>query len=66
MNQPNDQEYYVARAASSRDLAQRAATPMIAAIHVELAIRYDVLAAQPERTNARTLTLVQATWRNRR
>lgn len=49
MNQSNHREYYVARAASSRELAQRAADPAIAAIHVDLAERYEVLAAdQPE------------------
>ena len=50
MNQLDDQDYYVARAASSRDLAQRAASPGIAAIYAELATRYDVLASGPERT----------------
>lgn len=60
MNQPNHQDYYVARAASSRGLAERAADPMIAAIHAELASRYDLLAAQPEPKNAAAMRMIQA------
>ena len=61
MNQPNNQEYYVVRAAASRDLAQRAGNPTIAAIHAELATRYDSLAAQPDQTIDGAMTGVQAT-----
>ena len=46
MDQPNYQTYYVSRAAASRGLAQRAANPMIAAIHADLATRYDALIEQ--------------------
>lgn len=51
MNQLNHHDYYLTRAAASRDLAGRAADPAVAAIHAEFATRYDLLAAQPERRN---------------
>lgn len=43
MSQPKDQDYYAARAAAARNLAQRAATPEIAVIHAEFATRYELL-----------------------
>lgn len=46
MNKLNDAEYYVARAAASRQLAQRATSPAIAAIHDEMASKYESTAAQ--------------------
>lgn len=46
MDQPSYQSYYLSRAAASRGLAQRAANPMIAAIHADLAARYDALIEQ--------------------
>ena len=60
MNQQSDQDYYVARAATSRDLAKRAADPASAAIHAELAIRYDKLAVRPERQDGGRMTTIQA------
>lgn len=60
MNQQNHQEYYVERAATSRQLAQRAADPAIAAIHIDLATRYEALAGQSEPTIVSVLTRVQA------
>ncbi len=59
MNQPNYQDYYISRAAASRSLAQRAADPMIAAIHAELADRYDVLVAQTSRRPDDQIMIVQ-------
>ena len=53
MNQSNHLDYYVARAATSRDLARRAADRSIAAIHAELATRYDRLAAEIKRDTQR-------------
>ena len=48
MNQQNHHDYYRTRATTSRTLAQRAADPDIAAIHAELANRYEAMAAQME------------------
>lgn len=61
MDQPNHQQYYVARAATSRDLAQRAADPAISAIHADFAKRYEMLAAQPGQGSDGAMTGVQAT-----
>lgn len=47
-NQLNHRDYYVARAAASRDLAGRAMNPKIASIHAEFATRYETLAGQPD------------------
>lgn len=49
MNQLNHQNYYRERAKASRDLAEQAANPAIAAIHSEFAARYDKMAAQSEK-----------------
>ncbi len=49
MNQLNHHDYYLARAEASRGLAHRAADPMIASIHFELATRYDSVAARLDR-----------------
>ncbi len=46
MDEFNNHGYYLARASAARDLAQRAANPAIAAIHQEMASRYDHTAAQ--------------------
>lgn len=46
MDQRNHQDYYLARAEVSRGLAQRATNPVIAAIHVEFANRYDSMAVE--------------------
>lgn len=43
-------DYYTARAVFSRELAQRAASPNVAAIHQELASRYDSIAAGVRRS----------------
>jgi hypothetical protein len=52
VQQLNSHEYYVTRAQASRRLAERAASPYIAAIHSDLASRYehtaDKLARTPE------------------
>ena len=45
MFEPNDRSYYLARAEQSRSLAARAVSPAIAAIHDDLARRYDALGA---------------------
>ena len=47
-----DRTYYEQRAATEREMAAAAADPRIAAIHMELAERYDLLAA----SNARAPT----------
>jgi hypothetical protein len=44
----NRKSYYTTRAQQSRELANRAISPPIAAIHLELAEKYDMLAARPE------------------
>lgn len=46
MNESNNQDYYEVRAATSRRLAAKATSPAIAAIHEELARRYEFLAEQ--------------------
>lgn len=61
MNQLNHHDYYLARAAASRDLAERAGASKVAAIHAELAARYETMAAQPERKEDGTLMRAQAT-----
>lgn len=43
MSQPNQGDYYARRAASSREAERQAASPSVAAIHGELARRYDGL-----------------------
>ena len=52
MAAPDNQEYYVARAATSRALAQRSTDPMIADIHRDFASRYELLATVPESASA--------------
>lgn len=49
MDQFNNHEYYIARAASARQRAGQAASPAIASIHEEMAARYDSIIAQSER-----------------
>ena len=44
MDKRNDHDYYLARAKASRELALRAASPAAAAIHSELAQRYEAAA----------------------
>ena len=46
MDEFNNHGYYLARASAARELAQRAANPDIAAIHREMASRYEITAAQ--------------------
>ena len=60
VNQPDHRDYYIGRAAASRQLAQRAANPAIAAIHTDLAIRYERLAAQSDGTIDVAMAGVQA------
>lgn len=61
MRYPNDdQSYYSRRAAISRDLAERATNPVIAAIHADFATRYDLLGRQSERPHADTAIGAQA------
>jgi hypothetical protein len=45
MTELNNNEYYRRRAEHSRELAENAANPNIARIHLEMAARYDELAA---------------------
>ena len=49
MKQLNHQNYYVTRAAAARDLAQRAVSPAIAAIHAEMAVQYELVANQSDK-----------------
>ena len=58
MDQSNHHGYYRTRAETSRELAQRAVHPGIAAIHSEFASRYDSLVAELERNG--TAESVQA------
>ena len=48
MDQSNHPSYYRTRAETSRELAQRAVHPSIAAIHSELATRYETLVTELE------------------
>lgn len=59
MNQLNHHQYYVARAAAARELAQRAVNPAIAAIHVELANRYELVADQTDQDSDMILAVIQ-------
>ena len=61
MSEAVSQDYYRARAMHSRDLAQRATDASIAAIHADLAARYDVLAGQADDSVAVAPAGVQAT-----
>lgn len=61
MNELNHQIYYELRAETSRDLARRALSPAIAAIHSDFAVRYENLAASSERQNEDFGVIVQAT-----
>ena len=56
MMRSDDSEYYRRRAASERSLAQAAVDPRIAAIHDELAERYDLLANEDQWPTLQTLT----------
>lgn len=58
MNQTSHQHYYAARAAAARNLALRAATPAIAAIHATMAVRYDLMASQPEKCDDVIATVI--------
>ena len=55
----DDQEYYIMRAAICRSLQLRAASPVVAAIHADLASRYEQLAVQPGRNDTAMVTAVQ-------
>lgn len=57
MLHPNDQIYYLRRAAEEMDRADQAINASVAAIHYELANRYSMLAAQSG-TQAPRLMLV--------
>lgn len=59
MNQLNHYRYYVARAAAARNLAQRAVDPAIAAIHAELADRYELVADQTGQDSEVILAVIQ-------
>ena len=61
MSQINNREYYLMRAANSHDMARRAVNPNIAAIHEELARRYEILAVQPDKRNGGAMLATYAT-----
>ena len=46
MDEFNNHRYYLTRANAARELARRAADPAIAAIHRDMANRYETTAAQ--------------------
>jgi hypothetical protein len=56
-----DQAYYEQRAAKSREMAAAAIDPNIAAIHLEMAERYDLLATSKTEAPKREATLRIAT-----
>lgn len=60
MRQSDDRSYYQNRAKVSQELAKRTANPMVAFIHLELANRYEMLAAGPRQERSRLLQAVQA------
>lgn len=45
MTELNNQDYYLRRAQHSRELAENAANPAIARIHLDMASRYEELAS---------------------
>lgn len=58
MKQLNHQDYYATRAAAARDLAQRAVSPAIAAIHAEMAVQYESVANQSDKGDDVIVTVV--------
>lgn len=50
-----DLEYFRHRAGMEREMARKAATPKVAAIHDELAREYDSLVKEPKERNGRAL-----------
>jgi hypothetical protein len=42
-----DRDYYLARAIEHRALAQKAETPKVSQLHLQLATKYEDLASQP-------------------
>lgn len=58
MTELNHQEYYVSRATSCRQMASQAIDPMIAAIHTDLAARYERLAAEPRSNDGDPLAVL--------
>jgi hypothetical protein len=58
MDRLNHQDYYIARAAAARDLAQRAVSPAIAAIHTKLAAQYDLAADQSDKDDDMIVTVI--------
>ena len=58
MDQANDQDYFVRRAAACRSLEQCASNPTVAAIHAEVAARYEQLATLPGRTEAKLMMVL--------
>lgn len=49
MSHMNDREYFADRVDQENELGDRAANPLIAAIHYELAYRYALLCSDGER-----------------
>lgn len=45
MAELNNRDYYLRRAQHSRELAENAANPAIARIHLDMAVRYEDLAS---------------------
>ena len=58
MTERNHQEYYIGRATSCRQSASRAIDPAIAAIHTDLAARYERLAAEPRSNDGDPLAVL--------
>ena len=52
----NDSEYYRRRSASERAMAQAASDPRVAAIHHQLADRYEALVRAGKRPTLRVVT----------
>ena len=57
MSEQNNQEYYLSRATTSRQLAERAIDPSIAAIDTDLATRYERLAGEPRTKDTDSLAV---------
>lgn len=57
----NNKDYYVARAAVSHRLARKAINPTIAAIHADLADRYERLAIIAQQDGDDEIIVLQAT-----
>lgn len=60
MQHLNHQDYYLARAKAAHEAARRAVNPAIAAIHLDMADRYERAVSELQDTALPSLRIVQA------